>query len=147
LDKDKKFSAVKLASDSWISTQIESKLLFAKDIASVNYSTETIDGNVYLMGVAQNKEELENVAKIASQISGVKKVVSHVRIKGIPQNSPNRITRKPVINPVVDEAQEIDVDGIVNEVFEPQPSKAANELADKYYPPESLEEIEGISKP
>lgn len=76
------FSASKYASDAWISAQIESKILFARDISSVNYSIETIDGVVYLMGVAQNKDELQKVAEIASTVSGVNRVVSYVRIKG-----------------------------------------------------------------
>ncbi len=82
VSSENEFSAKKYASDAWISTQIESKLLFAKDIASVNYSVETIDGVVYLMGVARDKEELQKVAETASTISGVKRVVSHTRIKG-----------------------------------------------------------------
>jgi len=55
----------RFASDAWISTQIESKLLFTKDIKSVNYSVETIDGVVYLMGIAQDREELDAVTQIA----------------------------------------------------------------------------------
>lgn len=76
-----KFSAKELAKDAWISTQIRSNLLFTKNILSRNYSIETIEGVVYLMGVAQNKEELDRVSSIASQVSGVKKVVSYVRLK------------------------------------------------------------------
>ncbi len=76
------FKAKDAAKDSWISTQIESRLVFSKKVASINYSIETIDGIVYLMGVAKDKEELETVAKVASQVPGVKKVVSYVRVKG-----------------------------------------------------------------
>lgn len=79
---DDEFSAQKYASDAWVSAQIESQLLFAKDVASVNYSVETINGVVYLMGVAKNKEELKKVADITSTVSGVERVVSYVRIKG-----------------------------------------------------------------
>lgn len=76
-----KFSAKELAKDTWISTQIRSNLLFTKNILSRNYSIETIEGVVYIMGVAQDKAELNRVSSIASQVSGVKKVVSYVRLK------------------------------------------------------------------
>jgi osmotically-inducible protein OsmY len=86
VDSNAKFSARQYASDVWISTQIESRLLFTKDIRSVNYSVETIDGVVYLMGVAQSKQELDTVTQIASEVSGVQKVVSYVKIKSASSN-------------------------------------------------------------
>jgi len=101
VDKDNsQYSAKKIASDTWISAQIESKLLFARNVSSINYSIETIDGNVYLMGVAKDKEELKNVAEIASTVSGVKKVVSHVRIKDkeYPSTTPNPTSNKKDVN-------------------------------------------------
>ncbi len=92
IESGKGFSAKQYASDSWISTQIESRILFAKDIRSVNYSIETMDGVVYLMGIAQSKQELDAVTGIASEVPGVTKVVSYVRIKGQAANNVNRDT-------------------------------------------------------
>ena len=40
------------ARDTWISTQLKSALLFDKQIASINYSIETVAGTVYLIGLA-----------------------------------------------------------------------------------------------
>lgn len=91
------FSAKEYASDTWISTQIESRLLFTKDVKSVNYSVETIDGVVYLMGIAQNMTELNTVAQIASEVSGVQKVKSYVKIKGVPYKSGGSdVDRNPI---------------------------------------------------
>lgn len=73
------------AQDSWITTQVKSKLLFTKNIRSVNYGVDTINGVVYLMGIAQNAKELEWVTSIASRVKGVKKVVSHVWLKDDPR--------------------------------------------------------------
>jgi osmotically-inducible protein OsmY len=81
VDKNAEFSTIDTANDIWISTKVESKLLFAKDVASINYSVETIDGVVYMMGVAKDREELKKAAEIAASVSGVKKVISHVRLK------------------------------------------------------------------
>ena len=70
------------AQDSWISTQLKSNIFVDNDIRSLNYNIQTVDGIVYLMGIAQTKQELDQVVHYARHISGVKKVVSHVVIKG-----------------------------------------------------------------
>jgi osmotically-inducible protein OsmY len=78
-------SKVKYASsitkDAIINSRVKTKLAMKKEIKAINYDVETIDGTVYLMGVAQNKRELEKSTKIASRVRGVKKVVSHVVLK------------------------------------------------------------------
>lgn len=70
--------------DQWIRGQLHSKLFLAADVSSINYSSDVVDGVVYLMGIAKSQSELEHVAYIASTIYGVKKVVSHVRLKHSP---------------------------------------------------------------
>jgi osmotically-inducible protein OsmY len=70
--------------DVWISTQLRSDILFDRSIQSVNYSIETVDGTVYLMGVAQNQGELSRVTNYARNLKYVKRVVSYVRIKDQP---------------------------------------------------------------
>ena len=73
------------AIDSWITTQMESKMLFNKNIKSVNYNVKTISGVIYLTGIAQNQEELEEVINTANSISNVKKIVNHVKLKSDPK--------------------------------------------------------------
>ncbi len=70
-----------LAQDNWIGAQLRSKMLFAKDIQSRNYSIEVIYGVVYLMGLAVDQDELNRVTHTAGTINGVKKVVSYVRLR------------------------------------------------------------------
>ncbi len=72
---------VEFAYDAWISTQLQSKLTFDKDILSINYSIETVNSVVYLIGIAQSQEELERVLAHAHSIDRVRRVISHVRIK------------------------------------------------------------------
>ena len=67
--------------DSWITSQLKSKMFLAKNIKSVNYTVETIKGVVYLFGIAQNNNELDEITDIAKKISGVTKVLSYVRLK------------------------------------------------------------------
>ncbi len=70
------------AQDSWITTQLKSKLLFGDDIRSINYSIKTVGGVAYILGIAQSKEELDKVLEIASKTSGVTKVVNYTKVRG-----------------------------------------------------------------
>ena len=74
-----------VARDSWITTKLKSKLVFDGYVASRNYTIVTVGGVVYVMGVAQNQEELNRVTDHARHITGVVKVVSYVRLKDEPQ--------------------------------------------------------------
>jgi osmotically-inducible protein OsmY len=69
------------ASDTWVTSKIKGKFLASKKIHSTNYSVETIKGIVYLFGTAQTAEELDVAVDSASNTSGVKKIVSYVRVK------------------------------------------------------------------
>lgn len=74
------------ARDAWISTQLKSRLLFDKRVLSINYSIETVNGTVYLIGLAQSREELNRVTNHARTLDYVKKVVNYVKIKRPPVN-------------------------------------------------------------
>ena len=73
------------ARDRWISLQVDAKLLLDFDILSINYDVETVNGTVYLLGIAQSEDELKRVEEHASSIGGVKGVVSHVVMKDDPR--------------------------------------------------------------
>jgi osmotically-inducible protein OsmY len=67
--------------DVWISSQVRTRLLFGKKIKSINYSVITVNQVVYLMGVAQDQDELDRATNVASTTSYVQRVVSYVRLK------------------------------------------------------------------
>jgi osmotically-inducible protein OsmY len=69
------------AQDAWITAQVKSNITFDTNIYSINYAIETVNGIVYLIGIAQNKMELDKVKNHASKIKFVRNVISHVRIK------------------------------------------------------------------
>ena len=71
--------------DTWISTQLKTKLLVDKDIKSINYSIETVNGVVFVMGIAQNQAELDRVTNHARNLSYVRSVISHARLKDDPR--------------------------------------------------------------
>ena len=68
--------------DQWITTRLRTALTFDKDVQSINYSIDTVNGTVYLMGVGQNQAELDRVIDIARNTSNVKQVVSYVKFAG-----------------------------------------------------------------
>ncbi len=68
--------------DSWITGQIKTHLTFDKYIQSINYTIDTVNGTVYLMGVAQDQKELDRVLDYARNTKHVKNVVSYVRLRG-----------------------------------------------------------------
>jgi len=79
---------VNYARDTWISTQLKAEILFDKSIYAINYNVETINGTVYVVGIAQDPAELDKVIEHARRIKNVKKVVSHVIMKDDPRRIP-----------------------------------------------------------
>ena len=68
------------ARDFWITTQLRGRLTFDKDIRSINYSIDTVNGTVFLMGIARNQAELDRVTNHARNLAYVRRVVSYVRV-------------------------------------------------------------------
>lgn len=68
------------ARDSWISTKLRSAITFDSEVHSINYTIETVNKTVYLMGIARDQKELDRVVRHARQIDYVRHVVPYVRI-------------------------------------------------------------------
>lgn len=73
------------AKDAWISGRLRTALILDRDVESINYSIDTVQGTVYLMGFAQDQGELNHVIEIARTIENVKQVVSYVKLVGTPE--------------------------------------------------------------
>jgi osmotically-inducible protein OsmY len=71
--------------DSRIVRELEARMLLERGVSSPNYSVESYNGTVFLLGVAQDQTELNRVLQLARNISSVKKVVSHVLMKDDPR--------------------------------------------------------------
>lgn len=82
---DPKGTSGTYARDSWIAAQLKTKLLFDKNIYSINYSIETVRGQIYVLGVAQDRSELDLVLNNARSIEYVRKVTSYVLLKDDPR--------------------------------------------------------------
>ena len=62
------------AKDILITSQLRSALIFNKKTRARNYTLETINKNIYIFGIAMNKEEKEEVINEANKIYDVKEV-------------------------------------------------------------------------
>ncbi|WP_114086600.1 BON domain-containing protein [Thalassospira profundimaris] len=84
LQVGKEVGLMDTASDLLISTRIKTALMFDSRVYAINYTIETVDGTVYLMGIAQNRDELDRVISHVRATSYVKRVVNFVRLKDDP---------------------------------------------------------------
>ena len=74
-------SLLDVARDKWISAKLRFKLTIDKEIRSINYSIDTVNRHLYLMGVATSASELKRVFAYARSVRHVRKIVSYVRVK------------------------------------------------------------------
>ncbi|MCW9032869.1 MAG: BON domain-containing protein [Rhodospirillales bacterium] len=77
--------------DTWITTKLKAAITFDDTIYAINYSVETSNQVVYVMGIAQSQNEIDRVIAHARSIDYVKKVISHARIKA-PDSKPDAKT-------------------------------------------------------
>ena len=70
-----------IARDSWITAQLKTKITFDKKILAINFSIETVNGIVYLIGIAQDQGELDRILTHGRGIDYLRRIISHVRVK------------------------------------------------------------------
>jgi osmotically-inducible protein OsmY len=68
--------------DQWITARLRTALTFDSGVYSINYSIDTVQGNVYLMGIARDQAELDRVVEIARTIPRVRQVISYITLAG-----------------------------------------------------------------
>jgi osmotically-inducible protein OsmY len=71
-------------SDLIMRTELATILLADRRIKDVNYTTDVVHGVIYLMGVAQNRDEVDRVVDHAERINGAKRVENYVVLKDDP---------------------------------------------------------------
>ncbi|CCG41710.1 BON domain-containing protein [Magnetospirillum molischianum] len=75
------------SSDVWIQQKLKTRLLGDSEIRNINYVVDVSDAVVYILGIAQNDTELERVIAHARDINGVRRVISHIRLKNDPRRA------------------------------------------------------------
>lgn len=76
---------VDVARDRWISTQVRARILTDGTIRDVNYTIDTQNRVVYILGIAQNQDELDRVLAHARAVSEATRVVNHAVLKDDPR--------------------------------------------------------------
>ena len=66
------------AKDILITSQLRTALIFNKMTKATNYTIDTINGKIYIFGIAMTKKEKEKVISEADQIHGVKDVIPSI---------------------------------------------------------------------
>ena len=68
------------ADDLLISTQIKGRLLINSELPYINYTVETVNGVVYLIGIARSEEERQSVIDLSREVYGVIDVIDYINI-------------------------------------------------------------------
>ena len=66
------------ARDTLISAQLRTSLIFNKEIKATNYNIDTINGKIYVFGIAMTKGEKKKVIEEAKEIYGMKEIVPSI---------------------------------------------------------------------
>jgi osmotically-inducible protein OsmY len=69
------------AQDAWIGARVRAEMVADPEIRSVNYTIDTENGSVFLIGSARSQGELDRATRIARYVPGVKRVVSYVELR------------------------------------------------------------------
>ena len=72
---------INFADDLVISTKVKGKLILNEKINSLNYSIETVNKLVYIIGIARSESERDLVINIAKEVYGVEEVIDYISIK------------------------------------------------------------------
>ena len=68
------------ADDLVISAIIKGKLLLNSETEYMNYSVDTVNGIVYLIGIARSEEERQFVIELSKEVYGVVDVIDYINI-------------------------------------------------------------------
>ena len=67
--------------DLWISSRVRGKTLSEIGLDIITYNFETINGKVFVMGVASNLEESDKIIRVIKTVKGVKEISNHIIIR------------------------------------------------------------------
>lgn len=78
---------IDVARDRWISTQVRTRILTDGAIRDVNYTIDTQNRVVYVLGIAQDQTELDRVLAHARSVPEARRVVNYALLKDDPRRS------------------------------------------------------------
>jgi osmotically-inducible protein OsmY len=68
----------KSSKDALITAKLRAALIFDRNIKGSNYNIDTINGKIYIFGIALSKDEKRKVIEEGKGIYGVKKVIPSI---------------------------------------------------------------------
>jgi osmotically-inducible protein OsmY len=71
--------------DRWINTQVRARILSDAAIKDINYTINTQNRTIYILGIAQDQAELDRVLTHARSIPEARRVVNYALLKGDPR--------------------------------------------------------------
>lgn len=74
IEINKNYTISERYKDFLLTSKIKTYLLFNSKIYSTNYTIDSFKGNIYLMGITTNFDEIEIIENYIKNISGVKKL-------------------------------------------------------------------------
>jgi len=75
------------AKDALITTQLKTAMIFDKNIKASNYNLDTINGKIYIFGIAISEDEKRKVIEEAKEIYSVEEVIpSIILVKELSRN-------------------------------------------------------------
>ncbi len=84
IEVDDQTTLTDMTRDTVISRKLKNRLLADREISSLNYSVEVVNQHIFLIGIAQDQEELDRVLSHAKDISYVRRLTNYVRLKDDP---------------------------------------------------------------
>lgn len=78
-----------IARDHWITASLRALILSDRDIRDSNYTIDTENGIIYVLGIAQDRNEIERVLYHARSVSQARRVVNYAVLK----DDPRRVAR------------------------------------------------------
>jgi osmotically-inducible protein OsmY len=78
---------VDVARDRWISAKVRARILGDTSIRDVNYTIDTQNRVVFILGIAQDRGELNRVLAHARKVEGVDRVVNYALLKNDPRRT------------------------------------------------------------
>lgn len=73
--------------DVVIANELRTKLLFDSAIHNANFSVETVNGVVYLLGVAHDRTEMERVIGHAKNVEFVRRIANYILLANDPRRN------------------------------------------------------------
>ena len=69
------------AKDLIITKSLQAQLILDQSISSINFSIDTVNGIVYIFGIARNQTEINSIINHARNINYVENIISYMTIK------------------------------------------------------------------